>query len=548
MNDLTQLILFISIFIITAVIVNFIKKYRNNIIKLAKYKYITKGTALVMFGIIVIVFCIVLWYLGLQEYLFGTEKAVTGNVKSLKLSFLILISTTILSIYSIIRGISYIRYVIPKEKLYGTPSNLEFKFNVSRFKFIYASCLNPSDISFRTAFALYLIIISICLFFFSISANDISEKLLMLVVAACFQFILKPVVIYKINSLYNANKNGDIITKISAKGISRTTKDLLIDTTQWNKVQCVKYFKDYIVICSDYLDYVIFTKDEYEKNNIKLFYQLSRNFHFDDNNESQNEKTFIETEEILKKMLSNSIVFEYAENKDIKPYSTKIGGNPYVPESFGNEYPAYFDEKDNKRPFLYIAQINCNEIHKFDKCSLLPEKGMLYFFCDYESNIGYVYYYDGNLKDIKKLELPYSEDSKIPKKAINISNSLSLPDYEDFGILNENGYLFDRLLYYRALNSIYNELKIEENITRRSGKMLGYADLIEESIIEEAVIENIGKSLDDCTDKEITKYSKEWILLLQCNGIYENEIWYFYIKKEDLKNKNFDNVYFTVQM
>lgn len=544
MNDLTQLILFICIFVITAFIANIIRKYRNNIIKLAKYKYITKGSALIFFGIMVIIVCLVLWYLGLQGYIFGAEKAVTGNPKSLKLSLLLLIFTTILSIYSIIRGISYIRYVIPKDKMYGTPSNLEFKFNVSRFKFIYASCLNPLDMSFRTAFALYTIILSICLFFLNVSQNGIPDKLLMLVFAACIQFILKLIVIYRLNYLYNANKNGDIITKISAQGISRITDGMLIDNTEWSKVECVKYFKDYVAICSDYLDYIIFTNNDIEKNNIKLFYQLSRDFNFDDT--STQEKSFVETQEILKKMTSNAIVFEYAENKETKPTSTKIGGNPHVIEEFASEYPAYFDENNNKRPFVFVAQINCKEIHKFDKASLLPKTGILYFFCDYESYLGYVYYYDGDLTVLKELELPYDEDLKIKECPLTLSNRLELPDYEDFGILHENGYFFDTTTYYRALNSIYNEQKISYEFT--IGKMLGYADLIEGSIIEEAAEKDLGKPFEECEEDEILKSANDWILLLQCNNLYGNDSLYFYIKKEDLKNNNFDNIYFSVQM
>lgn len=544
MNDFTQLILFISIFIITAFIANIIKKYRNNIVKLAKYKYITKGSALIFFGIIVIIFCIVLWYLGLQGYVFGTEKAVTGNPKSIKLSLLLLIFTTILSIYSIIRGISYIRYVIPKDKIYGTPSNLEFKFNVSRFKFIYASCLNPLDMSFRTAFAIWILVIAGCTLFDSDYGYSIPTKLIMLVLAACFQFILKPVVIYKVNYLYNANKNGEIITKISENGISRITDGMLIDNTEWSEVECVKYFKDYVVICSDYLDYIIFTNNDIEKNNIKLFYQLSRDFNFD--NTSTQEKSFVETQEILKKMTSNAIVFEYAENKETKPTSTKIGGNPHVIEEFASEYPAYFDENNNKRPFVFVAQINCKEIHKFDKASLLPKTGILYFFCDYESYLGYVYYYDGDLAVLKELELPYDEDLKIKECPLTILNRLELPDYEDFGILHKNGYFFDTTTYYRALNSIYNEQKISYEFT--IGKMLGYADLIEESVIEEALEKDLGKPFEGCEDEEIQKSANDWILLLQCNNLYGNDSLYFYIKKEDLKNKNFDDIYFSTQM
>lgn len=544
MNDFTQLILFIVIFTITVLIFHIVRKYSNNIIKLSKYKYITKGTAIILFGIIVFIACIALWYLGLQEYAFGKEKAITGDIQSLTKFWIILISSTVLSIFSIKRGISYIRYVIPKDKIYGTPSNLEFTFNVSRFKFIYASCLNPFDMSFRSAFAIYIILIAGCTLFDSNYGYNIPTKLLMIVVAACFQFILKPVVIYQVNYLYNANKNGNIVTKISKQGISRITNEMLIDNTEWNKVECVKYFKNYVVICSDYLDYIIFTNNDIEKNNIKLFYQLSRDFNF--NNEPLEETSFVETEEILKKLLSNSIVFEYAENKETKPYSTKIGGNPYLPEEFAYEYPAYFDENDNKRPFVFIAQINCKELHKFDKNSLLPKTGILYFFCDYESNLGYIYYYDGDLDKLKELELPYDEAIKINEQRINISNRLSLPEYEDFGILYENGYFFDTQVYYRALNSIYNELNIPQELT--TGKMLGYADLIEGSIIEEITAKDLGKSFEECKDDELCKSANNWILLLQCNELYGHDSLYFYIKKEDLKNRNFDSIYFTGQM
>lgn len=80
----------------------------------------------------------------------------------------------------------------------------------------------------------------------------------------------------------------------------------------------------------------------------------------------------------------NAIVINYSEenNEKIPKGSSKIGGKPDLPKDFQWYYYNGEDYKKRvvNRPLSFLMQINCEEVHKYDKESLLPEKGILYFF------------------------------------------------------------------------------------------------------------------------------------------------------------------------
>jgi uncharacterized protein YwqG len=86
----------------------------------------------------------------------------------------------------------------------------------------------------------------------------------------------------------------------------------------------------------------------------------------------------------LEPLKRNAIVINYSEEnrEKIPKGSSKIGGKPDLPKDF-QWY--YYNGEDYKRkvanrPLSFLMQINCEEVHKYDKESLLPEKGILYFF------------------------------------------------------------------------------------------------------------------------------------------------------------------------
>ena len=69
--------------------------------------------------------------------------------------------------------------------------------------------------------------------------------------------------------------------------------------------------------------------------------------------------------------MNNAIYINYKE-QEAKLGQSKFFGTPDLPDDF--DWPTDEDEYDMD----FICQINCSDAHKFN--SMLPEKGMLYFF------------------------------------------------------------------------------------------------------------------------------------------------------------------------
>lgn len=77
---------------------------------------------------------------------------------------------------------------------------------------------------------------------------------------------------------------------------------------------------------------------------------------------------------IVEEKLTPSIGIK-TKGRDKKGSISKFGGIPDVPENF--KWPTYDD-----RPLSFIAQIALEEIKEFKAASIVPDKGVLYFFWD----------------------------------------------------------------------------------------------------------------------------------------------------------------------
>jgi uncharacterized protein YwqG len=292
--------------------------------------------------------------------------------------------------------------------------------------------------------------------------------------------------------------------------------------------------------------------------------------------ELQNKMTQTGLEEyfsIIKPHVRNTvgIVLQKANESEFKIGESKIGGCPHLPDKYlwatETEVEKRFflfrnhEEKTVTRPLSFIAQINFSDIKKYDADNILPERGILYFF--YSANIngfGYnlsdkdkfkVIYYDGDIKDLKIRDYPSDLQKyarfKACKPVFEHAISLPSPESEFYEIFGDDEKV-ERLLDLFEMEKYH--------------KLLGYADTIQNEdmeLISELVTNNI-----DCNENvyanqniNIQKWkskSKEWQLLLQIDSDENsNMIWcdsgrlYFFIKKEDLLNKNFDKCWFCLQ-
>jgi len=279
--------------------------------------------------------------------------------------------------------------------------------------------------------------------------------------------------------------------------------------------------------------------------------------------------------EMLNNVKKNEITIFTESNKDNEILNkSKIGGKPYLPKDF--VWPYY-----QELPLSFLAQINLEEVKSLDKDNLLPDKGMLYFFYELETEEwGYelknkgcakVFYYE----DTSNFELiDFPKDMKdycqVPEFKVNFKSNTSYPSYENFEKLNENDILlkkYEILERYDELNDNFFDNYCDFYEEYMDGfesytKLLGYPDVVQNSMEEECV--EVTRDFDMEAVKaspkkykeEIKKAAENWILLFQMDTVETDDYElmfgdsghiYFWIKKEDLKNKNFDNIWLILQ-
>ena len=169
------------------------------------------------------------------------------------------------------------------------------------------------------------------------------------------------------------------------------------------------------------------------------------------------------------------------------------------------------------------------------------------------------FYYNGEIKDLVPADFPedMEEDCIIPESKINFESM--------------NDYPIDFLDYYDSDEEMDRKEKEFEKELEELGykadttKLLGHPELIQGEYWEEC--EGVaGKNIyygsapikygSDEVKKSIKENAKDWILLMQMSeleigdyGLYFGDSGkiYFNIRKEDLKNKNFDNVWLILQ-
>ena len=274
--------------------------------------------------------------------------------------------------------------------------------------------------------------------------------------------------------------------------------------------------------------------------------------------------------EILDSLKKNEITIstEFNNNSEMIDKS-KIGGKPYLPKDF--IWPYY-----QGLPLSFLAQISLEEVSLLDKDKLLPSTGMLYFFYELETQEwGYspqnkgcakVFYFEDS-SNFELIDFPKNmeDDYKIPEFKINFKSNISLPSYEDFFNLVEDKEELKDITeneFYDIYHSAYDELSkkylvpIEKYI-----KLLAYPDVIQNSMEEECAVVARGFNMGGIGypkkyKEEIKKASKDWILLFQMDTVETSDYElmfgdcghiYFWIKKEDLANKNFENIWLILQ-
>ena len=269
--------------------------------------------------------------------------------------------------------------------------------------------------------------------------------------------------------------------------------------------------------------------------------------------------------EILASLKKNEIIISTEFNNDSEIVDkSKIGDKPYLPKDF--VWPYY-----QELPLSFLAQINLEEVKSLDKDNLLPSTGMLYFFYELETEEwGYhpeskgcakVFYYE-DISNFSLIDFPENmeDDYKIPEFKVTFKSNISLPSYENFYLLLKEHDTFKKQnISFKDFIPLYHDIFIPDN---NYTKLLGHPEVIQNPMEEECEAVTRGfdmggvESYPKKYQKEIRSTSKDWILLFQMDTVETSDYElmfgdsghiYFWIKKEDLANKNFENIWLILQ-
>ena len=268
----------------------------------------------------------------------------------------------------------------------------------------------------------------------------------------------------------------------------------------------------------------------------------------------------------LKEMLQNAVCFDLDGQRELAAGCSKFGGKPDLPQ--GVEWPYFegiwFDGAKKKFPLSFIAQINCKEVHPFDREGKLPSSGMLYFFYEIvtmnwglkpEDRGSARVIYCPEEKELVATDFP--EDLwdlfRFPEYALRFDTILDLPDYQEMDEIpaGEDFESFEKArteMGYRP--------------PERRNKLLGYADLIQDEMRVVCVLNSLGVPEEEQGEylaehwEEVSNEIDDWMLLCQFDSFNREDFelifgemgrLYYYIKKSDLKKLDFDHIWAVLQ-
>ena len=280
---------------------------------------------------------------------------------------------------------------------------------------------------------------------------------------------------------------------------------------------------------------------------------------------------FNKLNKVIKALKKNEITITTTKAKgNCAIYGSKFGGKPAVPTDF--KWPYFesenFDGETASRPLSFLCQINLEEIHPYDKENLLPKTGLLLFFYEQDSQrwgfdpedegCSRVYYFE-NVNELQLMDIPtdMKEEYRVKEYSLSFSAKLSYPCYEEFEIYSDIDCDWDD----------YDERVEKEgyDFDSECHKLLGYASLVQGEMLTECERTTRGLFCGDAEsyrstskeDKEaIEKAAPDWMLLFQMTSIQDDDYelmfgdmgnLYFYIRKEDLKARNFHKVWLVLQ-
>jgi uncharacterized protein YwqG len=267
---------------------------------------------------------------------------------------------------------------------------------------------------------------------------------------------------------------------------------------------------------------------------------------------------------ILDSLKKNSIVIRTssAREMDFDLGDSKIGGMPHLPADF--EWPYYFD-----KPLTFIAQFNLSKIAAYDTEDQLPDEGFLLFFYEGSDEVcgmdpmdkgGFkVFYFDISADSLMET-FPPSGTMPLNPCALSFRTESSYPLDENLILQLDEDELEDFYQLDVEKSELYENIAEKHSPLCEEGvhRILGYPDLLLGEIFTVCQLASNGYFSEetDLPDEayELLKSADEWTLLFQmdsddnCRAMWGDcGMIYFAIKRDDLRNRNFDNVWAVFQ-
>jgi uncharacterized protein YwqG len=241
---------------------------------------------------------------------------------------------------------------------------------------------------------------------------------------------------------------------------------------------------------------------------------------------------------------------------DLSVGASKLGGSPDFPS--GATWPLY-----KGRPLALMAQFWMPDVTSRHIDGVLPATGMLYFFYDMTDqpwgydpanrNAWKVIYYDVERAYLRRADLPQAalEEYPLPARELEFYPEFTLPPYnsdevDELGLSDE-----DASNYWDVVNG------------ETTHRLLGYPAVEQNDIRWEAQFASNGFNLgggpidmDDPGVRSLLPGVSDWRLLFQMGDDSDSEApWFggaggrlfFSIRKQDLAQRNFGNVWVSFQ-
>jgi len=235
--------------------------------------------------------------------------------------------------------------------------------------------------------------------------------------------------------------------------------------------------------------------------------------------------------------------------------ASRLGGVPDLPSDLA--WPEW-----KGLPQSFVAQFRLGDLHTYDKDSLLPPKGMLWFFYDAKQETygedpkdagGWRVFFKEDASSLQRASFPAKlpKDSRFHACSLAFSSELTLP-LEPQLVITGLEWTDDDQKKYDTFLSTYPSA---DDHTQIHNRVLGHSDTLQDDMRQQCqLVSNGVTDPDDPKAEKLMQGATEWHLLLQIDSD-ENAgmqwastgMLYYWIKKADLQARHFDSTWLVLQ-